>query len=232
MTAPVAEQRRPKRRRRPPPPHGDHRRYRYWGCHCPECREAERLRAKRWREGRLVREFVPAIGTARRVQALVAYGWGHSALAAHLGCTDAWMAQLARADARGSRGVLRRTAAQVAELYDRLTAQPPPTGRAAAYARTTAARNGWVSPWAWDNIDDPGEKPKGVRPAVPKRQRRPEHPTLSREERREAIHQLWSEGIPDRLIAERLAMNLTTVRRARMRHGWTRPRNGTRVGVA
>lgn len=209
-----------KKRRGPPPPHGDHRRYRYWRCHCPECREAERLRAKRSRENRRPSEFVPAVGTARRVQALMAYGWGYAALAERLGCTDSAVAQLARA-ANRPRGVLRRTAGQVAEVYDQLTALPPPSGRSAAYARTAAARNGWASPWAWDDIDDPEERPKGVRKT--KQRGRCQHPTLSQQERRDAIYQLWSEGLQDPLIGERLGMKPKTVQRARMRHGWTRP---------
>lgn len=151
----------PRRRRRPPPPHGTARRYRYWRCHCLPCRDAERIRAKRHREGRGVPALVDATGTSRRVQALVAYGHPFAELARRLGCTEAWLRQLARAVR--TRGVLRRTAGQVAALFDQLTALPPPAGRTATHARTVAARYGWATAWAWDDIDDPAERPKGVR---------------------------------------------------------------------
>jgi hypothetical protein len=63
---------------------------------------------------------------------------------------------------------MRRTAEQITALYDQLTALPPPTGRAATYARTVAAKHGWVSPWAWDDdrIDDPEQGPQGVARSV------------------------------------------------------------------
>lgn len=36
------------------------------------------------------------------------------------------------------------------------------TGRSATYAATHARRRGWAPPAAWDRIDDPKERPKGL----------------------------------------------------------------------
>lgn len=152
----------PARHRNSPPPHGDRRRYKYWRCKCIACREANRIYQKRLREGRSVPGFVDPTGTARRIQGLAAYGYTLNELAGRLGVADSWLHQLARPER--SKGVLRRTAQQIEALYDELTALPPPTGRSAAHARTAAARNGWVSPWAWDDdrINDPAAAPVGV----------------------------------------------------------------------
>lgn len=145
-----------RRHRNSPPPHGDVRRYDYWECRCPLCREAERVQAKREREGRARPGFTHPAGTARRVQALVAHGHGFADIADRLSCNASWICQLARANR--SKGILRRTADQIAVLYDELVALPPPAGRRATYARTVAARHGWHDPayWAaWGDIDDP-----------------------------------------------------------------------------
>lgn len=222
-----------KTHRRPPPPHGDRRRYAYWCCRCTRCREANRVYSKRWREKRAEPLFMPPTGTVRRLQALVAYGWTYRQLAARLGTVDSWVSQLVRVDTR-SKGILRRTADGVRVLFDELTALPPPTGRGAAYARTVAARYGWVSPWAWDDIDDPTEEPKGV-----DREDRSHHPcvfdevaveraiggdavVLTAAERREAVRRLWAVGLEDKPISDLLRMSIGAVRRTRQRHGWTR----------
>ncbi len=179
------------------PPHGHRGRYAYYGCRCAECREANRLYEKRWRQRRLVSEFVPAIGMQRRLQALVAYGYGMQAIADQLGVGRSRAFDMVRRS--GPRGVLRRTADEVRDLFDRLTAQPAPSGRSATFARTVAAKYGWAPPLAWDDatIDNPDAQPWDGQPedAAPvvdevasRRALNGERIKLTRLEKHHAIH--------------------------------------------
>jgi AraC-like DNA-binding protein len=136
--------------------HGDESAYSWWACRCPEAREAWRLYKKRLREGRQPPAHVHAVGTARRLQALVAYGYTWRALATHLGVSPRRTQDLASM----RRGFVHRdTAARVRTVYDRLSL----TRGGAAYALTVAARYGWLPPLAWDDatIDDPQAQPWG-----------------------------------------------------------------------
>lgn len=200
-------------RRGTPPPHGERRRYAYWGCRCPGCREANRLYDKRHREGRAAPLFTDSVGTERRTQALVAAGWGYAAVAARMGCRPEWVRQLTRIDR--SRGVLTRTADQVRWVYDELTALPPPTGRSATYARTVAARYGWLPPLAWDDnaIDDPAAQPAtgGTGQVVDEvaiaRALRGEQIRLTRLERHHAVHAGRDRGVPFQRLADVLRLS-------------------------
>lgn len=107
---------------------------------------------------------VPGVGTARRVQALIALGWSHHQLAARLGVSHDMPAKWARA---GGSFVMRRTADRVDAVFRELCMTPPPEDttrlrREAAYARTLARKRGWVTALAWDDIDDPDEQPASV----------------------------------------------------------------------
>jgi hypothetical protein len=103
---------------------------------------------------------MPAVGVARRLQALAAVGWSTEDLAPLLrtSATNAirW---------RNSRGTLvtARTHAKVAALYDAVWDRPPP-GRYGVKVRRLAARAGWFPPAAWDDdlIDDPAARPASV----------------------------------------------------------------------
>lgn len=201
-------------RRGTPPPHGCRRRYAYWRCRCPLCREAERVYAKRHREQRAESEFVDPTGTVRRIRGLVALGYAYTVIGAHLGTTDSWICQLARAN--GSRGVLRRTADEVEALCRRLVELPPPTGRNATYARTVARKHGWHSFAVWDDIDDPDAQPnlggdgddicdevvvrRALAGQMPFSQLRPP-------ERIAVYHQLVAEGAGPAAIRRRLNIN-------------------------
>lgn len=136
------------------------------GCRESCCRRAAAEYEYRRRiDGILGRRYtVPSLGTARRIQALVALGWTFGQLSERLGrCHD-----YARKLAFQSDTYVRATTAQrVADLYEQLSMTLPPTttGRErwrANYARTTAARNGWVPPLCWDDPDT-DERPHGVR---------------------------------------------------------------------
>jgi hypothetical protein len=134
--------------------HGDMSAYSFWKCRCPEAKEAWRIYKKRIREGRHTPAMIPAVGTARRLQALVAAGYTWKHLADYLGFTKNRAAYLGMTT-EGQ--VYRETADRVAKLYDRLSLTPGPS----SYARTVAVRHGFRPPLAWDDeaLDDPNGKP-------------------------------------------------------------------------
>ncbi len=99
------------------------------------------------------RRAVPARGTHRRVQALVARGWSLSKIAHKLGWT------VENFHAMMHRGVVgAATHRAVADLYERLwDAEPPHANHRdkIAYTRALnfAAKQNWLPPLAWDDID-------------------------------------------------------------------------------
>lgn len=114
-------------------------------------------------DGRAVapRRLVRAVGTRRRVQALVACGWSRQQLAVRLGATPTTIGTLARADVCSV-----HMAVAVRGLYGVLWDEKPPaaTGpqrQSVSRARAEANRRGWVPPLAWDDgtIDDPSAVP-------------------------------------------------------------------------
>ncbi len=92
--------------------------------------------------------IIPAAGTHRRIQALMAIGYPFVDLAERLGVHHDRIRQYLIQEA-----VYTRTAARVARLYDELSMTPGPSRR----ARNIAARRGYLPPLAWDDdtIDDP-----------------------------------------------------------------------------
>ncbi|MFD9950552.1 hypothetical protein ACFWYW_57510 [Nonomuraea sp. NPDC059023] len=104
------------------------------------------------------RSAVGAMGTRRRIQALAALGYSLTEQARRLGRTvNNFHAVL------GKPKVFAGTARAVRDLYELLSMTPAPPSHGAKLARSMADRNGWLPPLAWDDIDDPNEKPKGVR---------------------------------------------------------------------
>lgn len=99
--------------------------------------------------------MVPSLGTTRRIHALVALGhsFGRIGEALDMTVSGAWaLAHRMGPEARAT------TAAKVASLYEAWSMTLPPAGttnehKAAAYARTIAAKHGWLPPLAWDDID-------------------------------------------------------------------------------
>lgn len=91
-----------------------------------------------------------AVGTTRRLRALVAIGWSQSSLGARLGIIPSNTTPLFDGSRRS---VQVSTARAVAALYEELWDQPGPSTR----ARNDAGRKGWTPPLAWDDdtIDDP-----------------------------------------------------------------------------
>ena len=98
---------------------------------------------------------IPATGTARRIQALVAIGYTYVDLAEEFG----WSHDMPMRLATRKSHVLRSTAERVAEVYDRFHMTPQTGTRRANYARSVARKHGWSPPLAWDDIDDPNEPP-------------------------------------------------------------------------
>lgn len=105
---------------------------------------------------------VPALGSRRRLQALVAVGWSQPRLASRMGMTTQNFNKLIHhAD-----GVAARTARRVMEMYAELWDQPPAehdqySRASASRARNHARRRGWPPPQAWDDqlIDDAAALP-------------------------------------------------------------------------
>ena len=104
---------------------------------------------------------MPATGTHRRIQALVATGWSQAKIGGRLGMTPANFAAMMRRDQ-----VTAATERAARAVYDELWNRPPPeTGQrekiAAARARNYARANGWAPPLAWDEdqLDAPDGKP-------------------------------------------------------------------------
>jgi hypothetical protein len=109
-----------------------------------------------------------AAGTRRRLQALAVLGWTLTEIAAraHL---SAFALQQVRSGHRAT--VERGTAVSVAAVYGELWLTPAPghsRGQVISVAKTClqAARQGWVTGAAWDDIDDPACRPQGTRPEL------------------------------------------------------------------
>lgn len=151
-----------------PADHGhavNHTCYNSHKCRCTPCRAHANARARRRRQlrayGRWQAVHVPAVGTQRRLQALVAIGWSQSKLAAHIGTSQAniWNFLF-----RGAPTVRRDTHERVARLYAELWNTAPEHGgwrslNAYNRSRNYAAARGWLPPAAWDDIDTDPEPP-------------------------------------------------------------------------
>jgi hypothetical protein len=110
---------------------------------------------------------MPATGTVRRLQGLVAIGHGQSALARRLRWSMTTMTEVIS-------GGLPQVAPQVADAVEMLFLElwaHPVVSETGDQVREIAQRHGWVSPLAWDDIDDPAELPNiagtSLRPANP-----------------------------------------------------------------
>lgn len=138
---------------------------------------------------------VDATGTRRRVQALVAMGWPQEMIAAELGTTQTGVSALTRRSKVSS-----QTAIAVRELFERWGMVLGPSEVSRRRARTF----GWVTGVAWDDIDDPDEKPN-LGELVPVRVA-------------DRIAELQDLGVTDvRQIARRLGVEPDSVKRALLR---------------
>lgn len=161
--------------------------------------------------------ILPARGTRRRVQALVALGHTFARMAEALEMTQSGACALAH---RPASIVRSSTATKVASLYDAWSMTLPPAGtgkerKAATYARTVAAKHGWLPPLAWDDIDNDSRPAVGaVRRHDPKplhvvdlivveRALAGEHVAANVAERRQIVAAARGRGWPLEVITDR-----------------------------
>lgn len=142
--------------------HGTLDTYKNHACRCEPCRtnygRYNKRREYLAQTGRPLR--VSALGTHRRIRALMALGYGLPRLAAELGIATGNLSKKFTQPY-----VQRATHERVAELYERLAMAPLPTGWSAERTRNIGRARHWPSPMAWDDIDtDP--TPHGLRRAA------------------------------------------------------------------
>lgn len=188
-------------------------------CGCFRCRVAHSRSVQTARTGGRTAEerYVDATGTRRRIEALSAAGFPHTAVAAQLAVSKESVGYF-----RTARRVHVATARRIAAVYDELTAQPTPAGWSADRTRREAAARGWPPPIAWDDdIDDPEARPMAedhsadldevaITEAMAGRLVR-----LTKSERAEAVRRLTGQGLSARDIADRLHITGRTVTRRR-----------------
>ena len=153
--------------------------------------------------GVAARARVPAVGTTRRLQALVAFGWSQSELCSRLGILVTNSTGLFN----GTRtSVTAATARRVEALFAELQLTPGHNDR----ARIRARRRGWALPMQWDEdtIDDPAARPDGVRRGSGRRR-------LDADE----YADLRGLGFSDAQIAARFGIQVESLQRFLDRHG-------------
>jgi hypothetical protein len=170
---------------------------------------------------------VSAVGVARRIQGLMYLGYTYPVLAPMLGVSTAQVHKWAR----GWQTITRASSrSRVGEVFERLCMSPMPDGRNAKYARTVARRNGWVSPLAWDDIDDPDEQPDLGERATHRTGGRAETQQRRAQDRLEDVEHLAAGGVSGDQIAQRLDLSPEALEKFLERQGrrdlWTRIRPG------
>jgi len=107
------------------------------------------------------------VGLQRRLRALSRIGWTMPAVAKATGVDVDALKKLRNAP-DGSRVCVRQAVADgIVAAYDSMSMTPAPAGNTATTAVRRAAAEGWVSPLAWDDIDDADERPDGASCATP-----------------------------------------------------------------
>jgi hypothetical protein len=161
--------------------------------------------------------LVPAIGSRRRIRALLAIGWRHSDMTARL--TVAHRTGVIAHQAGD--WVTKATHDAIAALYDELSMTPGPSD----LTRQRAAAAGYAPPLAWDDdtIDDPAAQPaSGVEVDVDEvavaRAIAGDRTPLNRAERVRVVQRLAARGYSDAEIAARCHVNARTVERDRRAH--------------
>ena len=137
---------------------------------------------------------VDPTGTIRRIQALAAIGWPVVWTAEQTGYHYSYLFNII---AGRSHTVPRPVAQRFAALYREYSCR---IGHS-EHARAIARRNGWHSPLAWDDIDNPDERPEQSAPyeAAPKYERDPD--------RIREIEHLYLLGESPQQIAKQLGGN-------------------------
>lgn len=96
--------------------------------------------------------MVPVVGASRRVQALAWMGWSLQEQANRVGMylQQVWQVAWAKQSA-----VTVATDQTFRDLFEQLSATRGPSKR----AHNAAVRKGWMPPLAWDDLDNPAERP-------------------------------------------------------------------------
>ena len=145
---------------------------------------------------------VPAVGTVRRLRALVALGYSPNALGKKLTMAVGGVRELLEA---GHAAVDVAAARRITALFDELQMQPGPS----AAAREHATERGWAAPLAWDehSIDNPTAEP----------QRGPKRKLLFDE----IYLELRGMGLRNHQIADRFGITMDSLYRQLLRYGMT-----------
>ena len=98
--------------------------------------------------------WVPAFGAIRRIQALLMMGWSHDDLTEITGVTTRRITR----QAQGPQSVRAKNWRAIDRAFRALQAKRGPSPK----ARDLARGRGYAPPAAWDNIDNPRERPQGV----------------------------------------------------------------------
>lgn len=98
-------------------------------------------------------QTIDAVGSRRRIQALMYIGHTCPTIGRRAGFSPDWMRRIA---AGWVRTVSIETAMAIARAYRELVSQPGISSRARIHAR----KHDWDGPLAWDDIDDPDCKPE------------------------------------------------------------------------
>lgn len=133
------------------------------GCRCERCTHAQAVHQKRWLLGQ-TGSLIDGTGTHRRIQALCALGWSYGEIGTACGVKSREWARELMLHQRTHTD----TAKRVAAAYEQMS-MTIPTGPTRTRGRLWAERRGWPPPLAWDNIDDPDERPHGWQYAEPDR---------------------------------------------------------------
>lgn len=181
--------------------------YNQHGCLCDDCRAARSRRRKQeyYERKQLLRADVkvPAIGAQRRLQALAYMGWSCPVIAEMIG---SHYRPLIRIRDGARQNVMLSTHERIDKVFREYQIVEAP-GHSGRVTRGVARSKGYVSPLAWDDIDNPDEAPTGVAGSGRRRVDR------------ELVTWLVGEGLSDSAVGERLGCTARTVFRVRRELG-------------
>lgn len=130
------------------------------GCSEACCRTAHadyrRALRSNWYLMGVERLYVDVTGTVRRIRALQAMGWRYVDLDRALGRAPSHGGATWSHNLMHQQRIHVANAQLVAALYERLSMTPGPSD----VARRRALRKGYHPPLAWNDIDDPNERPR------------------------------------------------------------------------
>lgn len=195
------------------------------GCRQQCCRAAEsRYQAQRLLDAMNGRpRTIDATGTHRRIEALLALGWGYKAMADRLGYTREAIRQV-----HLHHTVYAATAKAIDGVFRDLCMTPPQPTTAHERAmvdrvRRTAERHGYVPPLAWDDIDNDDapaqvEETNELDPVVVDRLLAGTPTEVPMSDRPAIVRELAAHGHSDQDIARLIGVWGETVLRIRQRH--------------